>query len=256
MTFTTTARIPKPAQIGLLLCGTAAAVVAGRLLRKRDTGPSERLALALLDTDLLDAVRRDAAENPELAITACAGYLVQLLKQSAAGAGPTRSPDDAAGASCKRVHPYSGARASVLIERTRPEESLVFALDLDGVCTVRGVRTIGSMRLSGITPARSVQEQVQFNTADPLPYTVQIETAFSVADFVATGSNRIVGEMTLEDSRANTGSLTVQPDGSVSGSLCRGDKTLGRFTGSILPRNGIQYLAFRSVSTERGDERA
>ena len=41
-------------------------------------------------------------------------------------------------------------------------------------------------------------------------YTVQIETDLDVADFVATGSNRIQGDITLDDgAREHAGKLTV-----------------------------------------------
>jgi hypothetical protein len=236
------AGIPKPAQIGLLLAGTAAAVVTGRLMRKRSSGPSERLAAAMLDTTLLESARRDSHAAPLLAITACAGYIVHLLEESAADSGLARSTAGAVGTSSKVVHPYSGATASVFTQQVQPDEELVFKLDFNGVCHVRGARTVGPVRLAGITPSRRVHDLVQIDLGEQ--YTVQIETDMSVADFVATGSNRIQGDMTLEDGCGNAGRLTVQGDGSVTGPLRNGSQVFGRFAGSIA--GGIQFLSFHN----------
>jgi len=243
------AAIPKPAQIGLVVIGTAAAIVTGRLLRKRNSGPSERLAAALLDTTLLESARRDAHLKPLEAITACIRYIAHLMKESTADSGLPRSTPDASGSSFRMSHPYSGAEACVFTQRTRPNEELVFTMEFSGICSLRGARTVSPMRLAGLTPSRKVHDQVQIDLGDQ--YTIQIETDLSVADFVATGSNRIQGDMTIEDGRGNAGRLTVQPDGSVTGSLRNGVMLLGRFSGSLAA--GIEFLSFHNQADASGE---
>jgi hypothetical protein len=166
--------------------------------------------------------------------------MAHLIIESAADSGLARSTPN--GSSCKISHPYSGATATVFTQRSRPDEALVFTMEFSGVCSVRGARTVSPIRLSGITPSRNVQDRVQVDLGDQ--YTVQMETDLSIADFVATGSNRVQGDITIDDGRGNAGGLTVQPDGSITGSLRNGVQVLGRFTGSLA--GGIQFLSFHT----------
>jgi hypothetical protein len=241
--------VPKPAQIGLFLGGVAAIVASSRLLRKRNAGAAERLAAALLNTAQLESARRDAHGKPEQSIIACIGYIAHLTTETGVSAGKSRQ--DPAEAGCRQTHPFSGARASVITDRSKPEEAVIYTLDFDGVCSVRGARSVGPVRLAGVTPARRLQDRVQIDLGDQ--YTVQFETDFNVADFIATGSHGVQGEMTAEDNRGATCTLSVNSHGDVTGSMRKGGRLVGRFAGTLGTETDIQFLAFHSGF---GEERA
>jgi hypothetical protein len=255
--------VPKRSDIAklALLGGLAVGgLIAQRFMSARKVSAAERLAEALLDTEPLRAASRLLPDSTEKALSQCASYLVNVAYRAAEGLGVTSGPEDPVGYSRTHTHPYTGATATVLTEdrkrntisseegasETVKSSCLTYAVTLPETGEVRGTRTIGGVRPSGISLARPTPETVQISLKDG--YTAQIETEFEVADSLVTGQVRIFGAATMRDNHGNVGRLNIAQDGLISGTITREARVIGRFEG-----HAAHGLRFQQYMIEKGD---
>jgi hypothetical protein len=239
-------KIPKAGQVGLLLSGAAVYLLASRYMGTRKVSAAERLAEALLDTDPLEKAARSLPDTPETALAECVAYLVGVAYQAAEGLGKASGPDDPVGATHSQTHSYSGATSLVLTEASRPESIHTYTVNVPDVAQVRGTRRIQSIRLAGLNPVRPTPEAVQITLkAD---YTAQLESSLEATDYLVTGKNRIHGGVTMRDNRGNFGLLTIEHNGSMIGTITRGERIVGRFTGQV--ESGVKFQPYQSLPGE------
>lgn len=229
----------------LIASTLAGSVIAARLLTNRKVSPTERLADALLDTERLRDAPSRLAEAPESALAACASYLVGVAYRSAEGIRATSGAEDAIGAGVSRTHPYTHAAATALTESNAPEHLVTYAVTIPNVGEVRGTRRLGGLHLAGLAPARPAQDTVQFTLPDG--YTAQMESEFEIGEYLLTGRTRLFGSATLRDNRDNVGRLHIGYDGTISGTITRNARVIGRFEGRVSDK-----LQFKQYQIEPG----
>lgn len=239
-------KISKIGQVGLLLSGAAVYLVASRYLGTRKISAAACLAEALLDTDPLERAARNLPDSPETALAECVAFMTTTAYHAAEGLGKASGPDDPVGSSQTQTHTYSGARAVVLTEANHPEQIHTYTVTVPDLGLVRGTRRVLSMRLAGLHPVRPTPEAVQISLKDD--YTAQIESELEATDYLVTGKNRIHGVVTMRDNRGNVGRLTVEHNGSLVGTITRGERIVGRFTGQI--ESGVKFQPYQSLPGE------
>lgn len=217
-------------QIGIIVLAVAG-IVGLRLIASRKINSAERLADALLDTDKLNEAVRYLPHEPESALASCAAYLVNVSNRAAAGQGVTGILEDPVNFSRTQRHPYTNGVTTVRTESHSPDHCLTYALTLPEIADVRGTRNVGSVRLSGLSPARPAPDTVQIKLAPG--YTVQAQTEFEIADYLVTGQMRLYGSATIADNLGNVGRLHISFDGVVTGTVTRDAKIVGRFEGKV-----------------------
>ncbi|MBC7528812.1 MAG: hypothetical protein H7308_14860 [Chthonomonadaceae bacterium] len=239
-------KIPKFAQATALLTLAAGGVVLSRFFNTRNVNGAERLTNALLDTESLQAAaRRNPEEASAQMLADCAAYAVRFAFLAAEGVGPVNRYEDAGGTSRTHTHPYTRAVATVLTENNTEKQTLTYAVSIPDVAEVRGTRTIGQVRLSGLSPARPIPEtlQITLGSNEEDGYSAQIESELEVADYLVTGRVHLSGSTTLRDNVGNVGRVNIAYDGSVSGTITRDAHVIGRFEGQV--NSGIQYRQYQ-----------
>lgn len=229
----------------LLITGAVTGLIASRYFGTRKVSAAERLAEALLETDRLREGAHHQAESSEKALADCAAYLVNMAYRAADSVGAASGSDDPLGYSRTHTHPYTHASATVLTEAVVPECLLTYAVNLPDVGEVRGIRRIGAARLAGVNWARPVPDTVQITL--PEGYTAQVETEFEVPDYLLSGRVRLYGAATMRDNRGNVGRLNIANDGTVSGTVTRDARVIGRFEG-----NTVHGVHFKQNQIESG----
>ena len=225
------------AKIALIVGAGAGALIATRYLGARKINSAERFADALLDVERLKSAALHLDENPSAVLAGCAAYWVNVAAFAAQGIGTPGSEDDPVGYSRTHTHPYTHATSTVLTESYTPEHRLIFAVAIPELGEIRGARGIGSMKMSGLAPARPVPDALQITLKDG--YTAQIVAEFEVADYMVTGKSRLFGALTLRDNRDTAGRVNIAFDGAISGTVTREAKVIGRFNGTLA--NGLNY---------------
>lgn len=231
-------------KIAILASAAVGGLIATRYLSGRKINGAERLADALLDTEALkEGVHGLSDAATEKALAACAAYLVGVASRAAEGVGASGGAEDPVGYSRTHTHPYTEATATVLTEAVSPDQLLTYAVNLPQVGEVRGTRRIGSLKMSGLAPARPANDTVQMTLAND--YTAQLESEFEVADYLMTGRSRLFGAATLRDNAGNVGRINIAHDGAITGTVTRDARIIGRFEGQV-----TQGLRFRQNQIE------
>ncbi len=235
------------AQLALVASALVGGVVASRYLGARKVSGAERLAEALLDTERLRDANSKLENNSETVLAGCAAYLISVAYRAAEGLGAASGADDPLGYSRTHTHPYTHAAATVLTEANAPEHLLTYALTIPEVGEVRGTRRVGPLKMAGLSPARATPDTAQITLSDG--YTAQFESTFEVADYLVTGRTRLYGSATMRDNRGNVGRLHIGFDGTVSGTITRETRVIGRFEGKL-----ASGLTFKQYQIESGGQ--
>ena len=222
---------PTPGQVALLLALSVASVAGLRLLAARKINGAERLAEALLDTEKLHEGARGLPDAGETVLAACAAYVVNVAYRAAEGQGLAGVQEDPIGYSRTHRHPYTHAVTTVLTESHAPDHLLTYAVTVPELGEIRGTRRVGALRVTGLSPARPAPDTVQISLAHD--YTAQAETEFEIADYLVMGHTRLFGAATLRDNRGNVGRINIGFDGTVTGTVTRDARVVGRFEGKV-----------------------
>ncbi len=225
------AKKPTRGQVAALIVLSVAGVAGLRLLGARKINGAERLAEALLDTEKLNEAQRSLPEASETVLANCAAYVVGVAYRAAEGQGIGGVAEDPIGHSRTHNHPYTHAVTTVLTESHAPDHLLTYAVNLPEIGEVRGTRRIGSLRVTGLSPARPAADTVQITLTHD--YTAQMETEFEIADYLVMGHTRVFGSATLRDNKGNVGRINIGFDGTVTGTITREARVVGRFEGKV-----------------------
>ena len=225
------AKKPTRGQVAALIVLSVAGVAGLRLLAARKINGAERLAEALLDTEKLNEAQRSLPEASETVLAACAAYVVGVAYRAAEGQGLAGVSEDPIGHSRTHTHPYTHAVTTVLTESHAPDHLLTYAVNLPEIGEVRGTRRIGALRVTGLSPARPAPDTVQITLTHD--YTAQMETEFEIADYLVMGHTRVFGSATLRDNKGNVGRINIGFDGTVTGTITREARVVGRFEGKV-----------------------
>lgn len=225
------AKKPTRGQVAALIVLSVAGVAGLRLLGARKINGAERLAEALLDTEKLNEAQRSLPEASETVLAACAAYVVGVAYRAAEGQGIGGVAEDPIGHSRTHNHPYTHAVTTVLTESHAPDHLLTYAVNLPEIGEVRGTRRIGGLRVTGLSPARPAPDIVQITLTHD--YTAQMETEFEIADYLVMGHTRVFGSATLRDNKGNVGRINIGFDGTVTGTITREARVVGRFEGKV-----------------------
>ncbi|HZT42015.1 MAG TPA: hypothetical protein VFA07_07485 [Chthonomonadaceae bacterium] len=228
----------------LIASTLAGGVLAARLLTGRKDNPAQRFTEALFATERLREATQQMAETPERMLAACAAYLLDVAYHSSEGLRARGGAEDAIGKSRTRVHPYTHVAATVLTEALAPEHVLTYAVTIPEVGEVRGTRRVGGLHISGHAPARPLQDTAQVTLEEG--YTAQLESELEIGEYLVTGRTRLFGQMTLRDNRDNVGRLHIGYDGTVSGTITRNARVIGRFEGRVA--DGLQFKQYQIES--------
>ena len=216
-------------------------LVASRYLGARKITGAERLAEALLDTERLRDANTKLQTSSEAALAGCAAYLLNYAYRASEGIGTAPLTEAMPGYSRTHTHPYTKAAATVLSEAKVTQPTLTYAVTVPEVGDVRGTRHVGALHFSGLYPSRPVPDTVQISLADG--YTVQIETQFEVPDYLVMGRNRLFGAADVRDNRGNVGRLNIANDGTITGTVTRDARVIGRFEGQVA--NGLNFRQYQ-----------
>jgi hypothetical protein len=225
------------ARIAFVAAAVAGGLIASRYFSTRKVNAAERLADALLDTETLKEGVHNLSEASEKALAACATYLVSVANKAAEAVGASGGTEDTVGYSRTHTHPYTQVTATVLTEAMSPEQRLTYAVTIPDVGEVRGTRSVGTLKMSGLSPARPAVDTVQITLNKD--YTAQVVTEFEVADYLVTGRSRLFGAATLRDSEGNVGRINIAHDGTVNGTVTRDAHVIGRFEGQVA--TGVRF---------------
>jgi hypothetical protein len=239
-TFDPFAKKPTNGQIAGLIVLSLAGLAGLRLLAARKINGAERLAEALLDTEKLHEAQRGLPEASETVLAACAAYVVNVAYRAAEGQGVAGVMEDPIGHSRTHRHPYTHAVTTVLTESHAPDHLLTYAVTVPELGEVRGTRRVGSLRVTGLSPARPAPDTVQITLTHD--YTAQAETEFEIADYLVTGRTRLFGSATLRDNRGNVGRINIGFDGTVTGTVTREARVVGRFEGKV--STGVTFKTY------------
>ncbi len=227
----TLAKAPPVAHVLLLASAVAGTLLAGKYMAARKVSAGERLADALLHTARLADAARELPDRSEMALSACALYMVDLAYHASEGLSLASGADDPIGFTRTETHPYTRAVATVLTEANAPDHILTFAMNIPDVGEVRGTRRVGGLHLVGLSPSRPAPDTVQFTL--PGGYSAQVETEFEHTENLVSKHARLFGALTLRDNDGNAGRLYVGHDGVIAGTMTRDNRVIGRFDGKI-----------------------
>ncbi len=229
--FARASKKPTPGQIAALLVLSVASVAGLRLLSARKVNGAERLAEALLETEKLHEGARGLPDASEIALAACAAYVVNVAYRAAEGQGLAGVQEDPIGYSRTHRHPYTHAVTTVLTESHAPDHLLTYAVTVPELGEIRGTRRVGALRVTGLSPARPAPDTVQISLAHE--YSAQAASEFEIADYLVMGHTRLFGSATLRDNRGNVGRINIGFDGTVTGTITRDARVIGRFEGKV-----------------------
>ena len=232
-----------PLQIALVASTAAGSLIASRYLSGRKISSAQRLAESLLDTEKLREGARSLPDSSEVVLAACAGYLLQFARRSSDGLGLSSGADDPIGFSRTQAHPYSRATATVLTGEPEGDykQALTYAVTIPEIGEVRGMRRVGGLHLSGLSPARPVPDTLQIMLQDG--YTAQIEAEWQLTEALVNGRAHLFGSAALRDNSGNAGHLYVSYDGLISGTITRDARIIGRFEGKT--REGLRFKHYQ-----------
>jgi hypothetical protein len=223
-------------QMTALLGAAAGGMLVARYVNARQINSAERLADALLHTENLQDAARALPEESAQALALCAAYFVKVAYNASEGMNFAGRAEDPIGYQRTHHHPYTKGSATVLTETTENAQAFAYTLRLPEIVEVCGVRRVEAERLVGANPVRPIPETMQVTFGE---YSAQMESDFSVGDYLVYGRVRLSGSVALKDSNGNVGRLHVAEDGTVSGTVTRDNKIVGRFDGKV--ESGVYY---------------
>jgi len=236
-----TANKPSVGQIAALATIGLTSAVALRYFSNRKATSADRLTEGLLDTARLQTAVGHLPDSSHLALAECAGYLLNVAQVAASGVGIRRGDDDPIGASHTQTHSFTGTTATVRTEAAAPERIINYAVTVPEVGEVRGVRRIGLLKMNGLVPVHDTPDTVQIVLTDL--YTAQIEADLQAVDTMNVGPDRVFGDLALHDNQGNAGHLKVGFDGTLSGTITRESRIIGRFEGKI--SEGLRFTPYQ-----------
>ena len=232
---------PSVGQLALLTTAALTSVVAVRYFGSRKACAAERLAEGLLETTRLQAAADHLPDASHLALSECAGYLLGVALRAASGVGVARGDDDPIGFSRTQTHNFTGATATVRTEAAAPDRTINYAVVVPDVGEVRGIRRIGALEMTGFVPAHATPDTVQIVLANG--YTAQIEADLHTAENMIVGRDRVFGALALHDNQGNAGHIQVGFEGTLSGTITRDNRIVGRFEGKIA--EGLRFTPYQ-----------
>jgi hypothetical protein len=206
---------------------------------------SERLGVALLDTErLLEASRYSEGES-EAALAACAAYLVNVAHQAAAGISGPPALDPVGFERTVRSENTTGV---VIVTTTahEPESRWQFEVTVPGVVRVTGSRRLTSSRFAGPRVTMSTPDTVsmRFDNGYAARIESDLEFASNLLQIVGPRT-QVSGTAHLSDNRNNVGRLQIDREGEVTGTITRGSDIVGRFEGSL--DEGITFRQYSAL---------
>ncbi len=235
----------------LVATGATAAAVAARLYTAKRSGQNvaELLTEALLETEVLREAVRCLPDNSATALGHCADYLLRFTAASIEGV-PLGLHLSSSQSSITKHHPHTQAVATVVTGANPPTLRLDYAVALPDGPEVRGTRTFGATRLSGLMPARPLTDTLQINLTGN--YTVQMETEMDVYENLIGWQTRCKGTIVVRDNLGNVGRIQITPDGSLMGTITREGRIVGRVEGKM--PSGFRFRPYE-LSAEEGSNR-
>jgi len=103
------------------------------------------------------------------------------------------------------------------------------------------VRRIGTLQLVDLVPAHDTPDTVQIVLTGG--YTAQIEADLHTMETMIVGKDRIFGSLALHDNQGNAGHIKVGFDGTLSGTITRDSRIIGRFEGKI--SEGLRFTPYQ-----------
>ena len=226
----------KPSTIGIAALATlvAGGLIGARFFKTKRVSTAERMTEALLNTETLKSGLTALPDHSEKLLASCADYFVNMCRNAAEGVGMSNGQSDPQGHTRLHSHKFTGAVASLITESIAPEQVLSYNVLIPGVGEVSGTRNVGGIRISGIFPVYPTPETAQVQLEGG--YTAQLESALDVTDALLTGKARIQGSVMLRDNFGNVGRLNVASDESITGTITRDSRIVGRFEGNLSNR--------------------
>ena len=209
----------------------AGGLIGARYFSLKKVSAAERMTEALLDSHPLKTACETPLTLSEKRMALCAEYFLTMNRRASEGVGVANSQKDPEGHNRVHSHKFTGAVASLVTESNSPEEVMSYSVSIPGVGEVTGTRHVGAMRMAGVYPVYPTPESIQIQMEGG--YTAQIESELQVTDTLLTGKARLVGVVILRDSEGNVGRLNVGNDESISGTITRDSKVVGRFNGNL-----------------------
>lgn len=223
-------------QMTALLGAAAGGMLVARYVNARQINSAERLAESLLHTDPLADAARSALSETGQTLAHCANYFLSVSYKASEGMNFAGRSEDPAGFQRTHRHPFTQASVSVLTETADNAQAFAYTLRLPDVVEVCGVRKVEPERINNAVPARPVPETMQVTLGE---YVAQIEAEMEVGDFLLYGRTRLTGSIALKDNAGNLGRIYVSDAGTISGTLTRDNKIVGRFEGQV--ESGVYY---------------
>jgi hypothetical protein len=234
-------RRPSVGQLALLTTAALTSVVAVRYFGSRKASAAERLTEGLLETTRLHTAIGHLPDASHLALAECGGYLLNVALRAAPGVGIARGDDDPIGSSRTQTHSFTGTTATVRTEAAAPDRTINYAVTIPDIGEVRGIRRVGALQMEGFVPAHATPDTVQIVLTDG--YTAQIETDLHTAENMIVGKDRVFGSLALHDNQGNAGHIHVGFDGTLSGTITRDSRIVGRFEGKIA--EGLRFTPYQ-----------
>ncbi|MCW3100043.1 MAG: hypothetical protein JWL77_5661, partial [Chthonomonadaceae bacterium] len=102
-------------------------------------------------------------------------------------------------------------------------------------------RRVGMLQITDFVPAHATPDTVQIVLTGG--YTAQIETDLNTAENMIVGKDRVFGSLALHDNQGNAGHIKVGFDGTLSGTITRDSRIIGRFEGKI--SEGLRFTPYQ-----------
>jgi hypothetical protein len=241
--------ILKTAGMGLLASGAFAAAAGVRYYTGRKINAAQKFGQALLDTERLEQAKSYIAQEPEAALAACAAYLINTVFLAVEGmTGPPHL--DPIGYERKVLSSDGSHYAIITTTVHSPEARWRFELEIPNIAQVSGSRRLGQAKLIGSRIRMETPDTVTIRFVEGYAVNIETNLAFSGSLNPLAGKDaQLVGSASLSDNRGNVGRFSIHEEGAISGSVTCGDRTVGRFTGSL--QSG---LTFRQSSMSTADK--
>ena len=231
--------ILKTAGMGLLASGAFAAAAGIRYYTSRKINAAQKFGQALLDIERLEQAKSYIALEPEAALAASAAYLINTVFLAVEGmTGPPQI--DAIGYE-RKVFSSDGSLCAIITTTVHsPEARWHFDLDIPNIARVSGSRRLGQAKLTGSRIRMETPDTVTIRFHDGYAVNIETNLAFSGSLVPLAGKDaQLIGSASLSDNRGNVGRFSIHEDGAISGSVTCGDKTVGRFSGSL--QSGLTF---------------
>ncbi len=223
--------LAKNSPLSLLLFTTAlvGAGAVSRYISQKNGCSAKTLADGLLDTGPLRQLTNIESEPPEKLLAACAIYMLRVSFWTARN-GLAGGCEDPAGYNRVAKHSYTQDKVTVLTEENRPESILTYAVKIHDVGVVRGTRKVSTIHLGGGMPVRKMPDSMQINLGNN--YSVQIEAQLEAQESFFSSQAKPMGTVVLHDNMGCVARLRIAPDGSLSGTITKSGRIVGRMNGT------------------------